>query len=149
MFLVEAMDVVPPSDGRSEPSVPATGSAEPPHSFAMPPPPAPPHSTVRATQAAVDEPGDPPAAEDIGDLLEDADAEEQCPAAMPVQSYRTVAKSDAGGALAGVIAVVLGGLTALPATLLILWWVFGKDPLHIAPMLPEAVRWLAPDHLAK
>ena len=36
-----------------------------------------------------------------------------------------------------------------PATLLILWWVFGKDPLHIAPMLPEAVRWLAPDHLAK
>jgi hypothetical protein len=45
--------------------------------------------------------------------------------------------------------VVLGGLTALPATLLILWWVFGKDPLHIAPMLPEAVRWLAPDHLAK
>jgi uncharacterized protein YbaR (Trm112 family) len=149
MFLVEAMDVVPPSDGRSEPSVPATGSAEPPHSFAMPPPPAPPHSTVRATQAAVDEPGDPPAAEDIGDLLEDADAEEQCPAAMPVQSYRTVAKSDAGGALAGVIAVVLGGLTALPATLLILWWVLGKDPLHIAPMLPEAVRWLAPDHLAK
>ena len=34
-------------------------------------------------------------------------------------------------------------------TLLILWWVCGKDPLHIAPMLPEAVRWLAPDHLAK
>ena len=96
-----------------------------------------------------DELENPHAAEDIGDVLEDADSNEQCPVATVARSYRKVAGNDAGGALAGLVAVVLGGLTALPATLLILWWVLGKDPLHIAPMLPEAVRWLAPDHLAR
>jgi uncharacterized RDD family membrane protein YckC len=82
-------------------------------------------------------------------MLEDADPDEKCPVATAARSYRKATGTDAGGALAGLAAVVLGGLTALPVTLLILWWVFGKDPLHIAPMLPEAVRWLAPDHLAK
>jgi DNA-directed RNA polymerase subunit RPC12/RpoP len=152
MFLVEAVeatDVVPPSSGRGEPSVPTTGSVEPPHSFAMPRAPSPPRSTAPVTEPAADEPEDPRAAEDIGDVLEDADSNEQCPVATVSRSYRRSAGTDAGGALAGLASVVLGGLTALPATLLILWWVFGKDPLHIAPMLPEAVRWLAPDHLAK
>ena len=115
----------------------------------MPRTPSPPYSSVPAPQAAADEPEDPHAAEDIGDVLEDADSNQQCPVATATRSYRKASGNDAGGALAGLVAVVLGGLTALPATLLILWWVFGKDPLHIAPMLPEAVRWLAPDHLAK
>ena len=44
----------------------------------------------------------------------------------------------------GLIAVVFGGFCALPATQLIVWWAFGKDPLRIAKMLPEALRWLAP-----
>ena len=149
MFLVEDTDVVPSSSGRGEPSVPATGSPEPPHSFATPRAPSPPRSAAPVTEPAADEPEDPRAAEDIGDVLEDADSNEQCPVATVSRSYRKAAGTDAGGALAGLASVVLGGLTALPATLLILWWVFGKDPLHIAPMLPEAMRWLAPDHLAK
>ena len=149
MFLVEAMEVVSPSSGRGEPSVPATDSAEPPHSFAMPRPPAPPHSTAPVTEPAVDQLDEPRAAADIGDVLEDSDSNEQCPVATAARSYRKAAGTDASGTLAGLAAVVLGGLTSLPATLLILWWVFGKDPLHIAPMLPEPVKWLAPDHLAK
>jgi len=149
MFLVEATDGVPPSSGQGEPGVPLKGSAEPSHSFAMPRASAVPHSTVPVTEPAADEPEDPRVAEDIGDVLEDVDSNEQCPVATVTRSYRKAAGTDAGGALAGLASVVLGGLTALPATLLILWWVFGKDPLHILPMLPEAVRWLAPDHLAK
>jgi uncharacterized protein YbaR (Trm112 family) len=149
MFLVEATDGVPPTSDRGEPSVPATGSAEPPHSFTMPRTPSPPHSTVPVSEPAIDEQEDPHAAEDIGDVLEDADSNEQYPVATVSRSYRKAAGTDAGGVFAGLAAVVLGGLTALPTTLLILWWVFGKDPLHIVPMLPEPVKWLAPDHLAK
>jgi len=149
MFLVEATDGVPPTSGRGEPSGPATASAEPPHSFAMPRAPVSPHALVPVSDPAADEPEDTRAAEDIGDVLEDADSNEQYPVATVSRSYRKAAGTDAGGVLAGLAAVVLGGLTALPTTLLILWWVFGKDPLHIAPMLPEHVKWLAPDHLAK
>ena len=85
--------------------------------------------------------------EDIGDELQDGDPVEQCPVAVP-STYRARPREIPAGAAASIAAVVLGGLTALPATLLILWWIFGQDPMRIAPHLPEALRWLAPRAIA-
>ena len=149
MFAIEAADDVPSVSCRGEPSVPATDSAEPPHSFAMPRPPVRPHSTAPVTQAVADDPDGPRAAEAIGDVVEDVDQNEQCPVATGAQSYGASTGSDAGGVPATVVTFVLGGLTPLPVTLLILCWAIGKDRLHIVPLLPEAVRWLDPHHLAK
>jgi len=47
------------------------------------------------------------------------------------------------------IAVVFGGLCALPLTQLLLWFVLEKDPLGIASLLPAALRALLPDHLGQ
>lgn len=43
--------------------------------------------------------------------------------------------------------VVLGGLIAAPLAQLIIWWAIGKDPVKIAPMLPDALAFLAPANL--
>jgi hypothetical protein len=45
------------------------------------------------------------------------------------------------GTLAGILA---GGLLAIPITLGILLWGFGRDPFGIASMLPESLAFLAP-----
>ena len=42
------------------------------------------------------------------------------------------------------IGVVLGGVLAIPLTLAILIWVFGKDPFNLTPMLPDSVAFLLP-----
>jgi hypothetical protein len=42
------------------------------------------------------------------------------------------------------VGVVLGGALAIPITLAILIWGFGKDPFNLAPMLPESVAFLLP-----
>jgi hypothetical protein len=42
------------------------------------------------------------------------------------------------------IGVVLGGAMAIPITLAILIWGFGKDPFNLTPMLPESVAFLLP-----
>jgi len=47
------------------------------------------------------------------------------------------------------IAVVFGGMCALPLTQLLLWFVFQKDPLGVASLLPAALRALLPDQLGR
>jgi hypothetical protein len=42
------------------------------------------------------------------------------------------------------IGVVLGGAMAIPVTLGILIWGFGKDPFNVTPMLPDSVSFLLP-----
>ena len=42
------------------------------------------------------------------------------------------------------IGVVLGGAMAIPVTLGILIWGFGKDPFNLTPMLPDSVAFLLP-----
>lgn len=57
------------------------------------------------------------------------------------------ARGPSASPLAGMVAVVLGGVCAMPITQLILWWGFDKDPMKLAAALPQAIRWLAPAHL--
>lgn len=83
--------------------------------------------------------------EDIGDIVEKLAPGEPCPLAE-ARTHVAVPRA-AREAAAQVVAVVLGGLTALPLTQLILWWAFHQDPLHLAPALPVSWRWLAPPDL--
>lgn len=47
-------------------------------------------------------------------------------------------------ALAPLIAVVLGGLTALPVTQIILWWGMGVDPMKIGRAMPPSLKGVVP-----
>jgi hypothetical protein len=47
------------------------------------------------------------------------------------------------------IGIVMGGVVALPVTQMILWWGLRRDPLGLAAMLPEALRWITPDQLGR
>jgi len=116
-------------------------------SFVMPRSPAPARQAVSESANMAGQAARRDYSEDIGDELEDGDPVEQCPAAVP-STYLVGRRDNPAGAAASIAAVVLGGLTALPATLLILWWIFGQDPMRIAPHLPEALRWLAPRAIA-
>lgn len=42
------------------------------------------------------------------------------------------------------IGVVIGGAMAIPVSLAILIWGFGKDPFNLTPMLPDSVAFLLP-----
>ena len=42
------------------------------------------------------------------------------------------------------VGVVLGGALSFPIVLAILWWAIGKDPLQIAPMMPDSLSFLVP-----
>jgi len=53
-------------------------------------------------------------------------------------------KSGLVGQLLGVIG---GGLMSIPIVLGILWWGVGKDPLEVAPMVPDSLSFLLPAKL--
>jgi hypothetical protein len=42
------------------------------------------------------------------------------------------------------VGVVLGGAMAIPVTMAILIWGFGRDPFNLTPMLPDSVAFLLP-----
>jgi hypothetical protein len=44
--------------------------------------------------------------------------------------------------------IVLGGLLAIPVAQLILWWVFGRDPLDLARPVHDFAPFLVPESLA-
>jgi hypothetical protein len=92
---------------------------------------------VEATPAMLD---------DVGDVIEAGQHDAQVVAAVRSQPV-AYAPGLSAGPLAGIVAVVLGGVCALPITQLILWWGFDKDPMKLAAALPRAIQWLAPAHL--
>lgn len=51
--------------------------------------------------------------------------------------------SGGGGALAA-LAVILGGVLSIPIVFALLFWVFKKDPLNIAPKIPQSLSFLLP-----
>ena len=65
------------------------------------------------------------------------------PVAAPVPWRR---RRSAGG-LGELVAVLVGGLLALPVTQLICWWGLDWDPFGVATRLRPEFRWLSPDHL--
>ena len=115
----------------------AAGSQDPPPSPARFQPPPPP---VSAAAAAIPL---PTIFEDIGDILDELTPGEKVASVVRPKNAAAQPRSE-DSPVVGLIAVVFGALCALPATQLIVWWAFGKDPLRIAKMLPEALRWLAP-----
>lgn len=93
-------------------------------------------------------PPQPTVFDDIGDVLEDIMPGEQVASVVRPQNPGPSAQA-ADSPVATFINIVLGGFCALPITQMILWWVFGKDPLKLAPMAPEILRWLVPSDLLK
>ena len=45
------------------------------------------------------------------------------------------------------VGMVVGGAMSIPIVLAILWWGVGKDPLKVAPMVPDALSFLLPAKL--
>jgi hypothetical protein len=45
------------------------------------------------------------------------------------------------------IGMVVGGAMSIPIVLAILWWGVGKDPLKVAPMVPDSLSFLLPAKL--
>lgn len=82
--------------------------------------------------------------DDVGDILDRIAAGEQYPAALPTPS-RSAVSVEGEHPLTQFIAIVAGGVIALPIAQLILWWCLGSDPLLIAPLLPRPLGWMAPD----
>ena len=70
--------------------------------------------------------------------------------ASPKRRSRPAPRKKKSSPIKELIKIVLGGLVALPATQLILWWLPGtwaRDPLSLAPKLPAYVSFLAPEKM--
>ncbi len=104
----------------------------------------------RPVSLAVD---DEPALEEVPkfDFVERA-----APSAVAVQpAVRTGRPSTAvrrraqpkGGGLLGIAAVLGGGLCALPLAQLVLWWLFGRDPVELGPKVAAYVPFVVPSEL--
>jgi hypothetical protein len=81
--------------------------------------------------------------DDSGDVLEALPSEE--PVLVAVRP-RHIAKRrhKQVPAVLTLAAIVLGGVTALPATQLILWWAFSIDPLHVGRAMPPMLKVVVP-----
>ncbi len=81
--------------------------------------------------------------EDSGDVLDVAPMDEAVLVAVRPRGL-VRRRANTVEALPLVIAVVLGGLTALPVTQLILWWGLGLDPLKIGRAMPRSLKGIVP-----
>lgn len=80
---------------------------------------------------------------DVGEVLDVVPMDEPVLAAVrPGRLPRRQANTTE--VLAPVIAVVMGGLMALPVTQLILWWGLGLDPLKIGRAMPQSLKGVVP-----
>lgn len=86
--------------------------------------------------------------EDIGDVLDEILPGEHVASVVRPQNVPYV-PPPARSLVSDLIGMVLGGIVSLPLTQMIVWWGLRRDPLGIAEMLPEALRWLAPDQLGR
>ncbi len=84
---------------------------------------------------------------DAGDVVADTEGGFKVPFA--VKSSPGFVYAQPASAIAPVIAIILGGLTALPITQLILWWGLERDPLKMVARLPASLQWVVPDSLRK
>jgi hypothetical protein len=72
-------------------------------------------------------------------------------ASAPPTPKRKVAKQPPrkkkSGMVGQLLGVIGGGLMSIPIVLGILWWGVGKDPLEVAPMVPDSLSFLLPAKL--
>jgi hypothetical protein len=92
-------------------------------------------------------------ANDTGDVISAAEADQtersmRLPgvSSFPRRLNRRSGSGHAGG-FSELIAVLVGGLLALPLSQLICWWGLGWDPFGVARKLRPELQWLAPAHL--
>lgn len=57
------------------------------------------------------------------------------------------AKPPAASTLRRVLPPILGGMTAIPIAIGILWYGFGKDIGNAGPTVARYIPWLVPEHL--
>jgi hypothetical protein len=81
--------------------------------------------------------------EDLGDILDEIVAAEHALSAVRPRSLARLTQANSN-VVTQIVTVALGGACALPLTQVILWWVFGRDPLNIAVKLPDTLRWIVP-----
>lgn len=118
---------------QAEPPFQANGAAAPPRPFHAPPPPAPP----------APQPSPPPTIfEDIGDVLEDLLPGEKVASVVRPSNVPQLSAVPSSP-VAAMIAVIIGGVCALPATAWILAMFFPERYREILASLPDTVRsWL-------
>jgi predicted Zn finger-like uncharacterized protein len=80
---------------------------------------------------------------DIGDVVSDTPSGQHVPEVIRPR-HPVAASGAAVGGAAGLIAIILGGVCALPVTQLILWWGFDQDPMKLAGHVPQIMQWLVP-----
>jgi len=88
----------------------------------------------------------PMVSDDVGKVMPNPPANERVLHAVR-PCYAQLVQRHSNSPMAGLVAVVLGGLCALPMTQLILWWGFAKDPIKLAGSIPHALQWLVPLNL--
>lgn len=88
----------------------------------------------------------PMVSDDVGEVMPNPPADERVLHAVR-PCYAQSVQRHSSSPMAGLVAVVLGGLCALPMTQLILWWGFAKDPMKLAGSIPHALQWLVPLNL--
>lgn len=91
------------------------------------------------------EPASPGAEEFREEALETAGAAAVA-AAVATPKHRPPARKQGGG-IGQLIAIVLGGVMAIPITYAILIWGFQRDPFKLTGMMPEQVAFLLPEKL--
>jgi hypothetical protein len=93
--------------------------------------------------AAADEPDGE--AETIG--LATAAASSAPPAAKKKASKQLPPRKKKPSMVGQLVGVVVGGLMSFPIVLGILWWGLGRDPLQVAPLVPDSLGFLLPAKL--
>lgn len=105
-----------------------------------PSPPAPPPSPSRAARAAAN--SHPPVFEDVGDVLADVQVGEVVASVVRPRSAAVLNRTDAG-AVGTLVAVVLGGLCAIPLTLFLLQMISPREFEKVSALLPGFLTaWL-------
>ncbi len=84
---------------------------------------------------------------DAGDVVPDTEGGADVPVAF--ESSPGLVYDRGQSPLGSIIAIVLGGVMAMPLAQLILWWGLGRDPLKIAKKVPAALQWSVPETLRR
>lgn len=69
------------------------------------------------------------------------------PASSGSMASRARRRESSSGGILSVVAVLGGGLCALPLAQLVLWWVFGQDPVDLGPKVASYASFLVPQKL--
>jgi len=103
------------------------------------------HAAHSESQATGSRGEDGTRADDAGDVVPETEGGAQVPVAF--ESSPGLVYGPGPSVLGSAVAIVLGGVLAMPLAQLILWWGLGRDPMKFANKVPSALQWAVPPTL--